>query len=102
MPAGLSGERALQCDENRRIRGSHAMTANPIEQLEIYGPDRCETMSVEQARAYCRRLATGRYENFSVLSRLVPRDLRDHVAAVYDFCRWADDLGDENGEGPLA
>lgn len=71
------------------------MTVHPIDQLETYGPDRCETMSVEQARAYCRRLATGRYENFSVLSRLVPRDLRDDFAAVYAFCRWADDLGDE-------
>ena len=55
-------------------------------------------MSVEQARAYCRRLATGRYENFSVLSRLVPRGLRDDFAAVYAFCRWADDLGDEIDE----
>ncbi len=43
----------------------------------------------------CRRLAGGRYENFSVLSIVVPRELRDDFAALYAFCRWADDLGDE-------
>ncbi len=43
----------------------------------------------------CRQLALGRYENFSVLSWFVPRQLRDSFAAVYAFCRWADDLGDE-------
>lgn len=36
-------------------------------------------------------------ENFSVLSALVPADLRDDFAAVYAFCRWADDLADEVG-----
>lgn len=46
---------------------------------------------------WCRRLAGSRYENFSVLSSLVPRDRRDAFAAVYAFCRCADDLGDEIG-----
>jgi squalene synthase HpnC len=45
----------------------------------------------------CRRLALGRYENFSVLSAVVPADLHDDFAALYAFCRWADDLGDETG-----
>ena len=70
------------------------MTTSTIRQLEEFGPDRCETLSVEQARAWCRRLATTHYENFSVLSSLVPRDCRDDFASVYAFCRWADDLGD--------
>ncbi len=30
-----------------------------------------------------------------MLSGLVPRNLRDDFGAVYAFCRWADDLGDE-------
>ena len=55
-----------------------------------------------EARAYLDRLATGHYENFSVLSRLVPRELRDDFAAVYGFCRWSDDLADETGEGASA
>lgn len=74
------------------------MTASPVQQLTTYGPDHCQTLNVEQARAFCRRLATGHYENFSVLSGLVPPDLRDDFAAVYAFCRWADDLGDEIGD----
>ncbi len=73
------------------------MSATPIQQLEVFGPDRCDTLTIEQARAMCRRLALGRYENFSVLSKVVPPDLRDDFAAVYAFCRWADDLGDEVG-----
>ena len=71
------------------------MTVNPVQQLDIYGPDHCDTLTVEQARRWCRRLAGSRYENFSVLSSLMPKPLRDDYAALYAFCRWADDLGDE-------
>lgn len=52
--------------------------------------------------AYCRGLADSHYENFSVLSRLVPAEWRDDYAAVYAFCRWADDLGDETGRDAQA
>ncbi|MFO0962971.1 MAG: squalene synthase HpnC [Phycisphaerales bacterium] len=55
-------------------------------------------MDEAAARDWCRRLATGHYENFSVLSSLVPVALRDDFAAVYAFCRCADDLGDEVGD----
>jgi len=71
------------------------MTAQTVRQLDIYGPENCEAMPLDEARRWCRRLATSRYENFSVLSAVVPRELRDDFAAVYAFCRWADDLGDE-------
>lgn len=74
------------------------MSLSPVHQLDTFGPDRCETMSVKQARAWCARLARSRYENFSVLSSLVPQELREDFAAVYAFCRWADDLGDEVGD----
>lgn len=77
---------------------AHSMTVNPVEQLSTFGPDRCEMLGVEQARAWCRKLTHGHYENFSVLSALVPLELRDDFAAVYAFCRWADDLGDEVGD----
>ena len=73
------------------------MTVSTVQQLDLYGPERCETMTVEQARQMCVRLACGRYENFSVLSAVVPRRLRHDFASVYAFCRWADDLGDEMG-----
>src|ERR1700733_2075279 len=54
------------------------------------------------AQQYTRRLALGHYENFSVLSVLLPRHLRQHFANVYAFCRTADDLGDEVGDKSTA
>lgn len=35
------------------------------------------------------------YENFPVVSFLIPKDLRKHVAIVYQFARQADDIADE-------
>ncbi len=71
------------------------MTATIAKQLDVYGPEHCRTLSLEDARRWCRRLAGRRYENFSVLSSLMPKSRRDDFAALYAFCRWADDLGDE-------
>jgi squalene synthase HpnC len=51
-----------------------------------------------RALAATRRLATGHYENFSVVSALVPRKLRQDFCNIYAFCRIADDLGDEMGD----
>ncbi len=52
----------------------------------------------EQAQAYTRWLATHHYENFNVVSWLLPRNLHQDFYNVYAFCRWADDLGDEIGD----
>ncbi|MBN1859782.1 squalene synthase HpnC [Candidatus Bipolaricaulota bacterium] len=52
-------------------------------------------VSLKEAQAACLRLAGTHYENFTVISWLVPRQLRPHLAAVYAFCRTVDDLGDE-------
>jgi squalene synthase HpnC len=49
----------------------------------------------EQAYACCARLAREHYENFPVASRLLPRRMRPHVAAIYAFARIADDMADE-------
>jgi squalene synthase HpnC len=49
------------------------------------------------AYATCLRLARVHYENFPVASRLLPRRLHPHVAAVYAFARAADDFADEPG-----
>src|SRR5277367_2408586 len=54
--------------------------------------DRC---TPEAAQQYTRWLATHHYENFNVVSWLLPRDLHQHFYNVYAYCRWADDLGDE-------
>jgi len=50
---------------------------------------------VADAERYTRRLATGHYENFNVVSWLLPRHLHQHFYNLYAYCRWADDLGDE-------
>jgi phytoene/squalene synthetase len=57
---------------------------------------------VDLAAAYasCVRDARMHYENFPVASRLVPRRMRNHVAAVYAFARAADDFADE-GSRPV-
>jgi len=47
------------------------------------------------ARRFCRAVAAGHYENFTVATLLVPPRLRQHLANVYTFARWADDLADE-------
>ncbi len=61
-----------------------------------------QSHTIRAAYAECRRLARRHYENFPVASRLVPRDKRDALAAVYAFARYADDVADEPGvEGRL-
>jgi squalene synthase HpnC len=54
--------------------------------------------SLEQAREYCRHLATTHYENFSVATWFLPKRLRQHFCNVYAYCRISDDLGDEVGD----
>ena len=49
----------------------------------------------EEAYTLCERLAKTHYENFSVGSWFLPRESRKHFYAVYAFCRFVDDLGDE-------
>ena len=52
--------------------------------------------SLAEAEAFCRRIASRHYENFTVATRLVPPRLRQHLANVYAFARWSDDLADES------
>jgi squalene synthase HpnC len=57
-----------------------------------------QTYSAGRARAYTRWLATHHYENFHVVTFLLPRRLHQDFYNVYAFCRWSDDLGDEIGD----
>jgi len=54
--------------------------------------------TLEESLAYTRWLATHHYENFQVVSFLLPKRLHQDFYNVYSFCRWADDLGDETGD----
>jgi squalene synthase HpnC len=49
------------------------------------------------AEVQTRKLAHSHYENFSVVSLLLPRSLRQDFCNIYAFCRVADDLSDETG-----
>ncbi len=57
-----------------------------------------QAWSQPEALNYTRWLATHHYENFQVVSFLLPRRLHQDFYNVYSFCRWADDLGDEIGD----
>jgi squalene synthase HpnC len=51
--------------------------------------------TLDEARAYCKRLAELHYENFHVATWFLPKALRPHFYAIYAYCRISDDLGDE-------
>lgn len=72
-----------------------------LAELDQWGPAALAgraTPSLEDSRAFCRRLATSHYENFPLVSCLLPPGLQQHFYNVYAWCRWADDLGDEVGD----
>ena len=58
--------------------------------------------SLEQSREYCHRLARSHYENFSVATWFLPKNLRQDFLNVYAYCRISDDLGDEVGDPTAA
>jgi squalene synthase HpnC len=76
------------------------LSTNFADELAHWGPQasRGGAPSQAAAEAYCRRLATTHYENFPVVSWLLPHSLHQHFYAIYAYCRWADDLGDEVGD----
>src|SRR6202049_3168864 len=51
--------------------------------------------TVAEAERYTRWLARHHYENFNVVSWLLPRRLVQHFYNLYAYCRWSDDLSDE-------
>ena len=61
----------------------------------MFAKPQAKTWTLAEAFAYCRHLALSHYENFTVASWLLPRESRCHIYAVYAFCRYTDDLGDE-------
>jgi len=51
--------------------------------------------TIDEAYAFCRKIAHRYGANFSVGFRFLPRRKRRAVYAAYAFCRWADDIVDE-------
>ncbi|HXU21456.1 MAG TPA: squalene synthase HpnC [Verrucomicrobiae bacterium] len=68
------------------------LAAPELEITRNLPPEGC---SVQEAQRYTRWLATHHYENFAVVSWLLPRHLHQHFYNIYSYCRWSDDLGDE-------
>ncbi len=67
-------------------------------ELAQYGPTSNPTkLSLDQAQAYCSWFTHANSENFSVISWFIPPKFIPSMEAVYAFCRWSDDLGDESG-----
>ena len=54
--------------------------------------------TLAESEQYTRWLATHHYENFHVVSFLLPKELHQDFYNVYSYCRWADDLADEIGD----
>jgi squalene synthase HpnC len=50
---------------------------------------------IKAAYEYCARLATSHYENFTIASWLMPREMRPSMHAIYAYARTADDFADE-------
>jgi squalene synthase HpnC/squalene synthase HpnD len=74
----------------------------PTPELEIsrnLPPANCSALEAER---YTRWLATHHYENFNVVSWLLPKELHQHFYNVYAYCRWSDDLGDEVADSARA
>jgi squalene synthase HpnC len=69
----------------------------PKEYIQTIGPE-TTAYTRPEALEYTRWLATHHYENFHVVSFLLPKKLHQDFYNVYAFCRWADDLGDELGD----
>ncbi len=74
---------------------SHALAQPITELLHRWGPDSPVSMTQSDASHWCAQFTRAHGENFSVLSALLPRASRQDFCAIYAFCRWADDLGDE-------
>jgi squalene synthase HpnC len=58
-------------------------------------PAAVDSQAVEAAYAWCSELARSHYENFTIASWLMPRNMRRHMYAIYAYARVADDFADE-------
>jgi len=78
------------------------MSVRFADHLNRYGPDALARAprppDLAEAQVYCAHLARSHYENFQVIGWFTPKEARTGMEAIYAFCRWADDLGDEVGD----
>jgi squalene synthase HpnC len=77
--------------------GSEELTKEELTREELLARGWAALPTLDEARAYCQRLAETHYENFHVATWFLPKALRPHFHAIYAYCRISDDLGDEVG-----
>lgn len=87
---GWDGADTLGGSMNASVRG-------PSEEVDKGAFEQGE--EIARAHRWVMEVALKEQENFSVLSRVLPKELRGDFAAVYAFCRIADDLADEREKG---
>ncbi|NUP98438.1 MAG: squalene synthase HpnC [Armatimonadetes bacterium] len=63
--------------------------------IERYRLVEQQPLDLPEAQQFCAELTSTHYENFTVVSWFLPRELRQHFANVYAYCRVSDDLADE-------
>ena len=80
-----------------QVQASVSRFLSPADFVAAHGANGAAWTEAESLE-YTRWLARSHYENFSVVSWLLPRRLHQDFFNVYSFCRWADDLGDEMGD----
>src|SRR5262245_10905015 len=106
LPADGAG-RSAPAPRDQRSRQRCMMvrvtSSSADERGPAFMPQVGQHSAVGLAAAYriCRQIATAHYENFTVGSWLLPRRMRNPIAAIYAFARTADDFADE-GEVPAA
>jgi phytoene synthase len=84
-------------------RTLHPAVRAVLSPLGANGRSKTASSSASQAAfRFTAELTRSHYENFSVISILLPRHLRQHFCNVYAFCRSADDLADELGSTDMA
>lgn len=91
--------RSIRFLSSTAINESRPSRSRPARASSLFSGTRSTAHACARRNSSRRRwLATRHYENFHVVSFLLPKRLHQDFYNVYAFCRWADDLGDEIGD----
>lgn len=61
-----------------------------------------QSNQLSQAYQFCQNYARAHSENFSIASFFIPKALRQDFYVLYAYCRFSDDLADEQSSSELA
>lgn len=98
-PSPAGAERA---DPSQVLNGTDFSTAHDPAVRKRLTAAMGPATTVIAGGAFARSLTQGHYENFSVVSLLLPKHLRQDFCNVYAFCRIADDMADELSDSAQA